>query len=105
MEERKCFACGVFGHMAYSCRNIGKEGPAQVPSNRFEVLKVRVIQKGGGKWVKKVAKDRKEILREERAKKGVDVTKVEKKERRKNIQRSSSKNWVRTGRRRRGSSN
>jgi len=43
MEERKCFACEGFGHMAYSCRNMGKEGPAQVPSNRFEVLKVRVM--------------------------------------------------------------
>ena len=84
MEERKCFACGVFGHMAYSCRNVGKEGPAQVPSNRFEVLKVKVIQKGEGSG-KKVAKDRKEILREERAKKGVDVTKVEKKEKKEKI--------------------
>ena len=46
MEERKCFACGGFRHMAYSCRNVEKEGPAQVPSNRFEILKVRVMQKG-----------------------------------------------------------
>jgi len=62
MEERKCFACGGFGHMAYSCRNVGKKEPAQVPSNRFEVLKVRVMQKGEGSG-KEVAKDRKEILR------------------------------------------
>jgi len=27
MEERKCFACGKFGHMAYYCRNAGKEEP------------------------------------------------------------------------------
>ena len=81
MEERKCFACGGFGHIAYSCRNVGKEGPAQVPSNRFEVLKVRVMQKGEGSG-KEVVKDIKEILREERAKKGVEVrqTKVERKE-------------------------
>jgi len=81
MEERKCFACGEFRHIAYSCRNVGKEGPAQVPSNKFEVLKVRVMQKGEGSG-KEVAKDRKEILREERAKKGVEVkqTKVERKE-------------------------
>ena len=43
MEERKCFACGGFGHIAYSCRNMEKKGPAQVLSNRFEVLKVRVM--------------------------------------------------------------
>ena len=86
MEKRKCFVCGGFGHMAYSCRNVGKEGPAQVLSNRFEVLKVRVMQKGKGSG-KEVAKDRKEILREERVKREVEVrqTKVEKKRRRKNI--------------------
>jgi len=86
MEERKCFACGRFGHMAYSRRNVGKERPAQVPSNRFEVLKVRVMQKGEGSS-KKVAKDRNEILREERAKREVDVTKVEKKEKKEKILR------------------
>jgi len=52
-----------------------------VPSNRFEVFKVRIIQKGEGSG-KEVAKDRKEILREKRAKRGVEVrqTKVERKE-------------------------
>jgi len=78
MEKRKCFACGGFGHMAYSCRNVRKEGPAQVPSNRFEVLKVRVMQKGEGSG-KEVAKDRKEILREERAKRGVEVRQTKEK--------------------------
>ena len=39
-------------------------------SNKFEVLKIRVMQKGEGSG-KEVAKDRKEILREERAKRGV----------------------------------
>jgi len=88
MEKRKCFACAGFGHMAYSCRNVGKEGPAQVPSNRFEVLKVRVMQRGEGSG-KKVAKDRKEILREERAKKGVEgrQTKVERKEKKEKLLR------------------
>ena len=72
MEERKCFRCGRFGHMAYNCRKVGEEKPTQVSSNRFEVLKIRVMQreKGGSK---EVAKDRKEILREEKAKRGVDV--------------------------------
>jgi len=81
MEERKCFACGKFGHMAYYCRNVGKEELTQVSSNRFEVLKVRVMQRGKGSG-KEVAKDRKEILREERVKRGVEVrqTKIERKE-------------------------
>ena len=88
MEERKCFACGRFGHMAYSCRNVGKERPAQVPSNRFEVLKVRVMQKGK-RSSKEVAKDRKEILREERVKKRVEgrQTKEERKEKKEKLLR------------------
>ena len=88
MEERKYFACGRFRHMAYSCRNVEKEGPAQVPSNRFEVLKVRVMQKGEGSG-KEVGKDRREILRKEKAKMGVEVrqTKVERKEKKEKILR------------------
>ena len=77
MEERKCFGCGGFGHMAYNCRNVRAEEPTLVPSNRFEVLKVRVMQRGEGSG-KEVAKDRREILREEKAKRGVE--KKEKKE-------------------------
>jgi len=77
MEERKCFECGGFGHMANHCRNRGEEEPTQVFSNRFEVLKVRVMQRGEGSG-KEVAKDRKEVLREEKAKRGVE--KKEKKE-------------------------
>jgi len=77
MEERKCFGCGGFGHMASHCRNRGGEEPVQVSSNRFEVLKVRVMQKGEGSD-KEMAKDRREILREEKAKRGVE--KKEKKE-------------------------
>jgi len=46
MEERKCFECGGFGHMASHCRNRRGEEPVQVSSNRFEVLKVRVMQRG-----------------------------------------------------------
>jgi len=81
MEERKFFACGEFGYMAYSCRNVREEELTQVSSNRFEVLKVRIMQRGEGNG-KKVVKDRKKILREERAKRGIEVrqTKVERKE-------------------------
>ena len=77
MEERKCFGYGGFGHMASHCRNVRKEELIQVSSNRFEVLKVRVMQKGEGSN-KEVAKNRREILREEKAKRGVE--KKEKKE-------------------------
>ena len=77
MEERRCFGCGGFGHMANYCRNVGREEPVPVSSNRFEVLKVRVMQKGEGSS-KEIMKDRREILREEKAKRGVE--KKEKKE-------------------------
>ena len=81
IEERKCFACGGFGHMAYNCRNVGKKEPTQVFSNRFEVLKVRVMQREEGSS-KEVAKDRKEILREEKVKREIEMRqmKVERKE-------------------------
>jgi len=77
MKERKCFACGRFEHMAYSCKNIGEEKPTQGSSNRFEVLKIRVMQKGEGSG-KEVAKDRRKILRKEKAKRVIE--KKEKKE-------------------------
>jgi len=78
MEERKCFGCGGFGHMAYNCRNVKVEEPTSVSSNRFEVLKVRVMQKGEGSG-KEVAKDRREILREEKAKREVERKKKKEK--------------------------
>jgi len=67
---------------------VGKKRPAQVLSNRFEVLKVRVIQRGKGSG-KEITKDRKEILREERAKrrKGVRQIKIERKEKKKKLLR------------------
>jgi len=75
-----------------------------VSSNRFEVLKVRVMQKGEGSS-KETTKDRREILREEKAKRGVEVrqTKVERKEK-KEKKRSGSEDWVkaRGGRERSG---
>ena len=77
LEERRCFGCGGFGHMANYCRNVRREEPVLISSNRFEVLKVRVMQKGEGSS-KEIMKDRREILREEKAKREVD--KKEKKE-------------------------
>ena len=68
IRERRCFVCNIFGHMARYCRNREKkEGPAQVPLNRFEVLKDRVMQRGEGSG-REIGKDRREILREERKK-------------------------------------
>jgi len=81
IEERKCFVCGGFGHIAHHCRNVGEEGPAQVSLNKFEVLKDRVMQKGEGSG-REAVKDRREILREKRARRKVEVkqTKVEREE-------------------------
>jgi len=69
IRERRCFVCNIFGHMARYCRNRGeKEEPAQVPLNKFEVLRDRVMQREEGSG-RKIEKDRREILREERMKK------------------------------------
>jgi len=50
LEERKgklCRSCKGFGHLAQNCRN-RKEGEkgAEMPQNKFEVLKSRVMQCG-----------------------------------------------------------
>ena len=57
--------------MASHCRNVEVEEPMPVSSNRFEVLKVRVMQKGEGSS-KETIKDRRKILREEKVKRGVE---------------------------------
>ncbi len=31
IEERKCFGCGGFGHIANHCRNVRREEPVSVP--------------------------------------------------------------------------
>jgi len=76
MEERKCFVCGGFGHITYHCRKMEEEESVQMLSNRFEVLRSRVMQRGEESG-SEVRKDRKIILREERAKKEVKVQKTE----------------------------
>ena len=77
MEERKCFGCRRFSHMASHCKNEGKGEPVPVSPNRFEVLKVSVMQKGEESG-REMAKDRREILREEKMKRGVEVKQTKK---------------------------
>ena len=74
--------------MACYYRNMGEEKPTSVSSNKFEVLKIRVMQRGEGSS-KEVAKDRKEVLREEKAKRGIEVrqTKIERKEKKEKLLR------------------
>jgi len=76
MEERKCFVCRGFEYIVCHCRNRKEERSVQMPSNRFEVLRDRVMQRGEGSE-KEAAKDRREILKEEKAKRGVEVQKTE----------------------------
>jgi len=88
MEERKCFGCGGFEHIVHHCRNVEEEGSVQVPSNKFEVLRSRVMQRGE-RSRGKVRKDRREILKEEKAKRGVEVRqmKVERQEKKEKLLR------------------
>jgi len=73
IRERRCFICGIFGHMARYCRNRGEEKRgSSMPQNKFEVLKDRVMQRGEGGSGE--GKERREILREEREKKGKKIT-------------------------------
>ena len=71
MQERKCFVYRDFGHIVYYCRNMKskqEERPIQRSSNKFEVLRSRVINIGERSG-KEIRKDRKTILKEERLKK------------------------------------
>jgi len=87
IRERRCFVCGIFGHIAHYYRNRGeKEGLVWMPQNRFEVLKNRAIQKGEGRE-KEVVKNRREILKEEKAKKEKKEKKIEEKDEKKEEER------------------
>ncbi len=60
-----------FKHIVCNCRNVKnrkEEGPTQRSLYKFEILKSRVMNKGEGSK-KKIKKNRKMILREERLKK------------------------------------
>jgi len=47
-EEKICFRCKKFEHLAYNCRNSGREEGKVSPQNKFEVLSSRVMQCGEG---------------------------------------------------------
>ena len=68
IRERRCFVCAIFGHMAHNCRNReeGERG-SSMPQNRFEILRDRGMQRREGSR-REVVKDRREILKEEKAK-------------------------------------
>ena len=68
MMEIKCFICRIFGHITCNCKNRGEGGLIPILSNKFEVLKSKVINIGE-ESERKIEKDRKTILREERLKK------------------------------------
>ena len=68
MMERKCFFCEGFGYITCNCRNRGEGRLILMPSNKFEVLKSRVMNIGEGSG-REIGKDRKTILREKRLKK------------------------------------
>ena len=46
-EERVCWGCRKFGHLACNCRNKKEEEKGKpIPQNRFEVIASRVMQYG-----------------------------------------------------------
>jgi len=71
IREKRCFVCGIFGHMAHYCRNREEDkGLVQVPKNRFEVLrqsdgKRRKKWKGNSKRKKRDFEKGKDKEREE----------------------------------------
>ena len=78
IRERRCFVCNIFGHIARYCRNREeKKRSTQMPLNKFEVLRDRVMQRGEGSG-KEIRKERREILREERKKNIVQVQTLDK---------------------------
>ena len=80
MIERKHFVCGGFGHIAHNYKNmenIRERKLILMPSNKFKVLKSKVMNIGKGSERER-EKDKKTILREEKLKKEkpVEVQKI-----------------------------
>jgi len=72
IEERKCFVCGGFGYIIQHCKNVKVERLVQVLSNKFELLRDKVMQRGEESG-SEVGKDRKMNLRKEKVKREVEV--------------------------------
>jgi len=71
MMKIKYFVCGGFEHIIHNCRNVEKrqeKEPIQRSLNKFELFKDSVMNIGENSG-RKIKKDRKIVLREERAKK------------------------------------
>ena len=76
--ERRCFVCGIFGHMAHYYRiRKEKKRSTQIPLYKFEILRDRVMQRGEGSG-REIVKDKREILKEEKAKREKKRIKVQK---------------------------
>jgi len=74
--ERRCFVCRGFGHMASNCRNMesrGEEGSIKMPSNKFEVLRSRVINVGDNSRREMNKNSSKRVEKEEKLLKEVTV--------------------------------
>ena len=70
--ERKCFVCRGFEYIVHHCRNVREERSTPITSNKFEVLKNRVMNIGEESG-REIRKDKKTVLREERVKKEKSV--------------------------------
>ena len=68
MIEKKYFNCEGFKHITCHCKNRGEERLTVMSSNKFKVLKSRVMNIGERSG-KEIGKNRKTILRKERLKK------------------------------------
>ena len=78
IRERRCFVCGIFGHMAHYYRiRKEKKRSTQIPLYKFEILRDRVMQRGEGSG-REIVKDKREILKEEKAKREKKRRKVQK---------------------------
>ena len=78
IRERRCFVCGIFGHMAHYYRiRKEKKRSTQIPLYKFEILRDRVMQRGEGSG-REIVKDKREILKEEKAKREKKRIKVQK---------------------------